>query len=580
MNVSSGNGSPNRTSERRLRDRFDAIRKRSEKKANDEANVARRATRSRGKKSASVSDPEPVLVWPPGRGAIHVMETDVDRLRPGEFLNDVIINFYLRYLQREVFSDTVREKVHFFNTFFYSRLRGPNGLQAVQNWDKSVDLLKKDFLVIPVNESAHWYLLIVCFPWMDPETIVREPLPQEEAAAADEEAKQNAALEEADTAVVQQTGGDDVLVLHSMDAGSPADLLGLSTGEHCADLKAPVSPELTGSTTKQRKHRLSLKRKPAAAASASRSHEQAADQPAIDKFLMGCANEPVAARRNNVKAQRRRSDWSRVLETASVPSDQQAALRRKLKSALDGGEKYPPLTRMQSATATRQDMDPQVISESEEEVEDLSTRATRQANASRQPVVYGPSEDPQAAMALVEGLQPQPYEAMSCGEKQVGGGQGARGKRKASSYSQEQDTLSDEQMENEFLEHGEGDHQHKMPRTASPSDQAEPGAGEQPTQSSATAGRCLPPDDGSGDEAGSTIWFGKDSSDVAEVPVSTGGRRPAGRKNKSPELVETRRRSSRLTKTPPINYARVEENGYEWGLGTRSGSDPLESVLR
>ena len=38
-----------------------------------------------------------VLVWPPGRGAITITEADMDRLRPGEFLNDVIINFYLRW---------------------------------------------------------------------------------------------------------------------------------------------------------------------------------------------------------------------------------------------------------------------------------------------------------------------------------------------------------------------------------------------------------------------------------------------------------------------------------------------------
>lgn len=34
----------------------------------------------------------------------------------------------------------------------------------VKSWTKKVDLFEKDYLIIPINERAHWFLAIVCFP--------------------------------------------------------------------------------------------------------------------------------------------------------------------------------------------------------------------------------------------------------------------------------------------------------------------------------------------------------------------------------------------------------------------------------
>jgi len=36
--------------------------------------------------------------------------------------------------------------------------------RLVRNWTKNVDIFDKDFIVIPINENAHWYLAIICFP--------------------------------------------------------------------------------------------------------------------------------------------------------------------------------------------------------------------------------------------------------------------------------------------------------------------------------------------------------------------------------------------------------------------------------
>lgn len=37
----------------------------------------------------------------------------------------------------------------------------------VKTWTKNIDLFKKDFVVVPINENCHWFLAIICFPGLD-----------------------------------------------------------------------------------------------------------------------------------------------------------------------------------------------------------------------------------------------------------------------------------------------------------------------------------------------------------------------------------------------------------------------------
>ncbi|VDM18133.1 unnamed protein product [Hydatigera taeniaeformis] len=121
---------------------------------------------------------------PPGsKDGILLTEADVDCLSPGVFLNDTIINFYLKYLYFEQFSPLQRHATHLFNSFFYSRLcsahcdisLNPESADedlrmsrhaAVANWTRRVDIFTKDYIIIPINENLHWFLGLVCYPWM------------------------------------------------------------------------------------------------------------------------------------------------------------------------------------------------------------------------------------------------------------------------------------------------------------------------------------------------------------------------------------------------------------------------------
>lgn len=118
---------------------------------------------------------------PPLKGGITVTMEDLQCLDSGQFLNDVIIDFYLKYLLQKA-SGAVAERCHIFSSFFYKQLtRRDNASegstsdscqrqrrhQRVKTWTRHVDIFKKDFLFVPVNQESHWYLVVICFPGLD-----------------------------------------------------------------------------------------------------------------------------------------------------------------------------------------------------------------------------------------------------------------------------------------------------------------------------------------------------------------------------------------------------------------------------
>ncbi|ROW15454.1 hypothetical protein VPNG_02366 [Cytospora leucostoma] len=92
---------------------------------------------------------------------------DIERLDEGQLLNDEIISFYIKYLhkQLEQKDEQLARKVYVFNSFFWDKLkpkRGDINYDGVKNWTAKVDLLSFDYIIVPINENAHWYLAIIC----------------------------------------------------------------------------------------------------------------------------------------------------------------------------------------------------------------------------------------------------------------------------------------------------------------------------------------------------------------------------------------------------------------------------------
>ena len=52
----------------------------------------------------------------------------------------------------------------------------------VQKWTKNVNIFQKDFIVIPINEHAHWFLAIICFPGLVGKVVANSPTVKENEA--------------------------------------------------------------------------------------------------------------------------------------------------------------------------------------------------------------------------------------------------------------------------------------------------------------------------------------------------------------------------------------------------------------
>ncbi|XP_039193787.1 sentrin-specific protease 3 [Crotalus tigris] len=80
---------------------------------------------------------------------------DLQTLFGSNWLNDQVMNMY-----GDLVMDTVPEKVHFFNSFFYDKLR-TKGYEGVKRWTKNVDIFNKEILLIPIHLEVHWSLICV-----------------------------------------------------------------------------------------------------------------------------------------------------------------------------------------------------------------------------------------------------------------------------------------------------------------------------------------------------------------------------------------------------------------------------------
>ncbi|CAB1456047.1 unnamed protein product [Pleuronectes platessa] len=89
----------------------------------------------------------------------HVLTMDdLGTLYGQNWLNDQVMNMY-----GDLVMDSVPERVHFFNSFFYDKLR-TKGYDGVKRWTKNVDIFQKDLLLIPIHLEVHWSLVSVDIP--------------------------------------------------------------------------------------------------------------------------------------------------------------------------------------------------------------------------------------------------------------------------------------------------------------------------------------------------------------------------------------------------------------------------------
>ncbi|PIA62038.1 hypothetical protein AQUCO_00200198v1 [Aquilegia coerulea] len=100
--------------------------------------------------------------------------SDIKCLAPQAFLSSTVMNFYIRYLQQAVSdSGSSRSDYHFFNTYFYGKIKEAVSCKRndketffskFRRWWKGVNLFEKAYILLPIHESVHWSLVIICLP--------------------------------------------------------------------------------------------------------------------------------------------------------------------------------------------------------------------------------------------------------------------------------------------------------------------------------------------------------------------------------------------------------------------------------
>ncbi|GFT54544.1 hypothetical protein NPIL_694852 [Nephila pilipes] len=166
---------------------------------------------------------------PPQTGGIAITNEDLQCLNEGEFLNDAIIDFYLKYIFNEKLSPTQRDKTHIFSSFFYPRLThkpervrpGDDTTKTVQvrrhnqvkTWTRHVDIFSKDFIIIPVNQNVHWFLAIICYPGKVPE----QPNVPTKSEVKTSKSSDNV------TSTVEQEGGGSKVIIKELSSNGEGD---------------------------------------------------------------------------------------------------------------------------------------------------------------------------------------------------------------------------------------------------------------------------------------------------------------------------------------------------------------------
>lgn len=113
------------------------------------------------------------VIYPKGDpDAVSISKRDVDLLEPETFINDTLIDFYIKYLKNKIQPED-QHKFHFFNSFFFRKLadldkdpssasKGRAAFLRVRKWTRKVNLFGKDYIFIPVNFNLHWSLIVLC----------------------------------------------------------------------------------------------------------------------------------------------------------------------------------------------------------------------------------------------------------------------------------------------------------------------------------------------------------------------------------------------------------------------------------
>ncbi|KAG8879598.1 hypothetical protein FRB98_005596 [Tulasnella sp. 332] len=204
-----------------------------------------RQIRPIGLSPVSIDNNELLFSYPP----VNINKGDLARLEPGEFLNDTLIEFGLKmwFNDLEERHPEIAKDVWYFNSFFYKKLCHKNpeeGYSSVRKWTAKIDVFKKKFIIVPINEHLHWYLAVIYNPYC---TLLSPPIPVPKATRASSRKVDQTAItqvvvgpSEADFASLSGTEMDDRNEVESSLRLEPGDEPPISPTANRTLLQPPV----------------------------------------------------------------------------------------------------------------------------------------------------------------------------------------------------------------------------------------------------------------------------------------------------------------------------------------------------
>ncbi|KAI0764465.1 hypothetical protein BC629DRAFT_919207 [Irpex lacteus] len=100
----------------------------------------------------------------PKQRGFPLLPADVERLTPGRWLNDSVVDASILVLLDTLAQKRpeMRKQIFVFSSFFYKSKN--EGYKYVSKWTKKIDLFAQKYVLFPLYHTDHWFLIIICNP--------------------------------------------------------------------------------------------------------------------------------------------------------------------------------------------------------------------------------------------------------------------------------------------------------------------------------------------------------------------------------------------------------------------------------
>lgn len=114
-------------------------------------------------------------------GVVEIHGTNLRKgLKAMSYLTDDIVQFYCAYLLNKV-PPECSSRIHIFDSIFHgqldkifqNKLDSKKLKQLINKWLNNIDIFDKNYLIFPVCQDDHWFVIVVCYPSavLDPESV-------------------------------------------------------------------------------------------------------------------------------------------------------------------------------------------------------------------------------------------------------------------------------------------------------------------------------------------------------------------------------------------------------------------------